>query len=177
MSNQDEILKIERERLKMEKLRDKHASFRFLVGSVLLGLFTTGASFYLNDKQDKRAVVNSERQWIIPMLFNLDAADFDSQVSLIDELQKINLSQTTKEYLASRKVAATKRKNDLEKIQKEKREAERVAKQQKEAALLAENEEKAAAKERAKVAAQKAKALHLKELRFIKEVNKFGVPY
>lgn len=58
MNHDEKILAIETERLDMEKRRDRHASLRFLIGSVLLVVGTSGASLYINTQQDYRSLVN-----------------------------------------------------------------------------------------------------------------------
>ena len=114
MSIEQEMLAIERERLEMERKRDKKASLRFIIGSVLLVLATSGLTLYLNMQQEKRSIVASERQWIVPMLLSTEATDYEGRLRVIDELISLDISVQMKNYLQSQRLAilASKEKAD-----------------------------------------------------------------
>lgn len=105
MSTDMELLAIERERLDMEKKRDKTASIRFIIGSVLLALGTTGASLYINMQQEQRSLLASEQQWIIPILFRSDPLDYVGSLRVVNELLSLNISDQMKAYLQGQKLA------------------------------------------------------------------------
>ena len=103
----ERLLKIEQERLAMEKRRDKNATLRFLMGSVLLVVGTSAASLFINEQQEKRALFASEQQWIVPILLNFKADDFDGKEEFIQETLSLGLTDKMTSYLQSQIVKLT----------------------------------------------------------------------
>ncbi len=168
MTHEEQLLDIERERLIMEKQRDRKASARFIIGSVLLAAGTTGVSLYSNSMQEKRALVNSERQWVVPMVMSIEAASFTKQIKLIDDLLSVGLTPSVNTYLkgerlaavSDRKVYETKEKEILaakEKVKQQKQLAEQAKLKAKEAENLAQEDLKKEAEKAEKAALLAAK--------------------
>ena len=107
MTVDERLLKIEQERLAMEKRRDKNATLRFLMGSVLLVVGTSAASLFINEQQEKRALFASEQQWIVPILLNFKADDFDGKEEFIQETLSLGLTDKMTSYLQSQIVKLT----------------------------------------------------------------------
>ena len=91
----------------MEKRRDKNATLRFLMGSVLLVVGTSAASLFINEQQEKRALFASEQQWIVPILLNFKADDFDGKEEFIQETLSLGLTDKMTSYLQSQIVKLT----------------------------------------------------------------------
>ena len=146
---QTELLKIEREKLALEKKSYGAATVRFVIGSILLVIATTGISLYVSYKQEKRALIHAERQLIIPVLIALEDKDYDIRIARIVSFLELGLLQVTKNYLITMR-------QQLE-VEKEKwqeelaaHEREKLAREEQRLAEMARKEEDA------KIAAVKA---------------------
>ncbi|MCG8066378.1 MAG: hypothetical protein JAY84_00830 [Candidatus Thiodiazotropha taylori] len=154
MTPEQEMLEIERERLKMERQRDRHASIRFIVGTVLLAAATTGASLYISEKQANRMLINDQKQanrmlindqkqLVIPMLMKAEPKDFNKVVSIIDDfIENAELEPEVVSLLKARRVKTLQQKRDYE----EKLAAENAAKEEEERLKQIALEEKRKAK-------------------------------
>lgn len=148
MNHEERILEIELERLEMEKRRDRHASIRFLIGSVLLVLGTSGASIYISAQQGERSLTASERQWVVPMLMEVSNDEHNDRIERIDSLLKLSLSEPTLSYLRAERMATIGEQKKIEAKRKAELEARMVAEAKARAAEAARQREKeAAAKE------------------------------
>ena len=201
MDYEKEILEIERERLKREIIRDRHASYRFIVGTVLLAFATSGVSWYITVKQGKVAIensrelqrinhANSEKLSILPHLVTIPSEEYAEKIEVIDRLLKMPLSMSMKTFLLEEKEKVSLEKKEYEKAVKakelalqEKENAEQKAEEAKRAADAEEarraSEEADSAKKRAEQAEAKAKKiLNKSEIRLpsYEDVNGFYTP-
>ena len=196
MTTDERLLAIEEERLAMEKKRDKNATLRFMTGSVLIAVATTGLSLYINDQQEKRALLASEQQWIIPMLLKQDPDDLDTRAKMIEEILTLNISDHMQNYLgaqqfniaearierdkqiAAEQEALAEQKRQEELAEAARLKAEELEKQEKQEELKLAKEEQ----EKARQAAQAAKlrALQIEQRRLddmLKRFNKDLLPF
>lgn len=165
MNYEQEMLELERTRLEMEKRRDRNASIRFLIGSILLVAGTTGASLFVNYQQGQRSLASSERQWVIPMLMQIEPTEFDVRIERIDALSGIELTRPMQLYLSEERIATVKAKNEFETKQKEEQAAlkeqelqEKLAKEAEERAEEAKQLAQLEKQKQAEEEAMKAKA-------------------
>ncbi len=99
MKPQLELLQIERERIKLERDAYRAAHVRFIIGIVVLGLFTTSGTWYLSITQSNKAVINSERQLIYPQLLKAQSESPEVQIKCLKDLLSLNLHLTNKREL------------------------------------------------------------------------------
>ena len=196
MSTDEKLLAIEEERLEMEKKRDKNATLRFMTGSVLLAMATTGLSLYINDQQERRALLASEQQWIIPMLLRQNPDDLDKRENMIEEILSLNISNQMQSYLGGQKLniakarverdkqiaaeqsalAEQKRQEELAEIARVK--AEELEKQQKLVELKLAQEEQEKAKLAAQAASMRARQIEKQRIDdMLKRFNKDLLPF
>lgn len=142
MSTEQELLEIERERLRMERKRDRHTNIRFVVGTILLAAATTGASIYISERQAKRMLINDQKQLVIPMLMRVEANDFDKEIEIIDDfIENADFDEEVVTSLKNRRTRTLREKKEYE----EKLASEQAAKEELERlSKIAEEEERKA---------------------------------
>ena len=181
MNIDKKILEIEIERLEMEKARDKQAKVRFIIGGIIIAFATSGLSLYLDHQQSERAFAISEKQMIIPMIYNNDPLDFDGRLAKIqDFLDRKDLYESNLHFLEGQKKVILEQKESYIKLEKERLALEKQAEEEKKRAKSLANEEaKRLANQAASKAELKANAIKLRQSAMFRSFdrNEHGVLY
>jgi hypothetical protein len=116
MTIEEQILRLEKDKFDLEVVRDKKTTFRFYTGTVLLAFLTFGGSYWLDERQNKRAITYSEKQMVIPMIYRIPANETAERINIIDELLSSGFTTGTNDFLQLAKINTVRQAKELAQI-------------------------------------------------------------